>query len=354
MKKSMVMFLSLIVSIFFIGCGDESSTTCRIDVQKAIDEGNYDTAIDKLNGGCGGSYSASDLNYNLGVAYMGKSGFGVSEVINMILKSDEDDEAFNGFTRSVSKNSKSGSIASLIKAKDYLLASANFNSSQCSSVGGGDDERVLNACFYVGFSGTLLTANTITKLTKNIDGLLDAIDDNKSQDVPLDMNATLNALDWASDGNTSTPPTKIIPVTINGTNYQHLEVHGGGKVFYRLADKDAPDSNSSTILTDGYCDVNGSKDPCNGIENPDGSIDTSATNAGSCYACPVMLDDEAITTTQALVDSLNSGFDSITAVTSVTDDSEVQKSVDEYKEEIDKDGSGQISTQEIIKYLNAQ
>jgi len=41
----------LAATVMFSGCGDDK-TTCRIDVQKAIDEGRYDNAISNLEGKC--------------------------------------------------------------------------------------------------------------------------------------------------------------------------------------------------------------------------------------------------------------------------------------------------------------
>ena len=369
--KKIATLSALVAALLLGGCGNQD-TSCRIDVQKDIDKGNFDSAISKLNGSCATAFNENDRLYNLATAYMGKAGYGVSDVIKVMVEADDNNnnDSFTTFAKSISKNKKADSLNLLSQAKEYFLRSLKPNENNvtalfttyCSANSMNyDDSRVSNACFYVGFNEVIRTSVTLTHLTKDIDKTLEVINENKNsatptQSVPLDMQASVDALAWAT-GQTPPYPNKSAvtgtPVTIKGTQYKHVvvDLNQSGKIFYRLADKDAPSPTSSTLITDGYCDANGSKTPCEGIENQDGSINMSDANATICYACPVTFDDTANTSvTDLLVDALNNGTDSII---SISDDPDIEQSVKDFKKEITGDENGTVTIDNIIEYINA-
>jgi len=348
MMKRLLTLSAFAAMVVFSGCGNED-TTCRIDVQKDIDQGSFDSAISKLNGSC-------------------KSAF--SEVIKVMVESNDDSnsDGFSTFTKSINKNKKSNSLELLGKAKSYFLRSLDpsipdvqtlFNT-YCASTNSNStsNSRVSNACFYVGFNDVIRTSVTVGELTKNLDQAVQAIDANDASSVPLDMKASLDALAWATGQNAPYPNgsniTSLGVTTIKGTNYNPLIVTNSSKTFYRLADENAPSTNSSTVLTSGYCTADGNTTVCDGIENPDGSIDLTKIPTGTtCYACPISVEDNSTTTKIAdlLVETLNNGADSIL---SISDDPDIAQSVKDFKKEITGSEDGNVTIEYIMKYLNAQ
>ena len=360
MYKKIIATSAVVTSLLLSGCGS-TDTTCRIDVQRDIDKGRFDDAISKLEGECASVYSVSDKNFNLAAAYMGKSGFGVSDVVNMIATSDDDSNsgAFTSFTRSVNENKNAGSLTLLRKAKEFFLksirpdANASVLSTLCDGNTTTQTPRVSNACLYVGFNQTLTTATTITYLTDDVDTLVQSIDGDANATTPDDMKASLDALSWAIDTNNSLPNGSIITptsVNIKGASYAALDVKQNGKDFYRLAKSMVRDANNSTVITDGYCQADGNTTACEGIENPDGSIDMTKPFAASCYACPVTLDSTSSQgVADLLVDTLNLGTD---AIVSISDDEDIQSSVTDFKKDITGGVDRDITINDILQYLN--
>jgi len=359
MYKNIALSSVFVISLLFSGCG-ESDTTCRIDVQNAIDDGQFDTAIGLLEGSCATAYSDSDLNLNLATAYMGKSGFGVSDVVDMIITSnDTTGDAFSNFLVSVDAFKQADSLPLLDRSNNYYLASiaeANKTTSQelCSlaELSTTTDSRRINVCLYVGFNETIKAANTITYLTGDINTLVDSIN-NGTNTTPLDLQASLDALSWAIGATPLPNGSAVTPLDVNisGRSYAHLVVTNTGgstSTFYRLAKSSTPDVNNSTVVTDGYCDVNGSKDACIGMED---NITGAITNPiAGCYACPVLFDNpDSGNIAQLLVDTLNNGTDTIIAV---TDDPDIQSAVTDFTLEITGSADGNVTVNDILNYLN--
>ena len=362
MHKKIIASSLIFASIILSGCGS-SDTTCRIDVQNAIDDGNYDKAISELEGKCATAFSKSDLNMNLAAAYMGKSGYSVSSIADMLINSnDTGNDAFASFLESVNAKKVPDSLPNLYTAEDYFLA-AIANGSQagvdtlCSAsvLDALDDSRRTNACLYIGFNETIKATNTITYLTGDINGLVESINNDDVNATPYDMKASLDALAWSIDASYTMPAAEgnitASDVTILGANFAHIEVdYGSNGLFYRLAKSTTRESNNSTVVTDGYCDANGSRTNCEGIENDDGSIDITNANAGNCYACPVIFDNNNTTlgVAELLVDSLNNGSDTIAAV---ANDPDITQSIRDFKKEITGDPDGNVTIDQIIDYL---
>lgn len=364
-KMKKIATLSAFVAVLLLGgCGNQDAS-CRIEVQKDIDQGNFDSAISKLNGSCASAFNENDRLYNLATAYMGKAGYGVSDVIKVMVEADNNgnDSTFSTFIKSINKNKKSASLDLLQKAKEYFMQSLDPSATDlqaifknyCSLSNNVDDPRVSNACFYVGFNEVIRTSVTVGELTKNIDQVVQAIDAGDPTQVPIDMKVNLDALSWTI-GQPVQNGSTVIPkniTTIKGYKYLPLVIVNSGKTFYRLADENAPNIYSSTVLTNGYCTVDGNTTACEGIENNDGSIDTTKIPAGTtCYACPVLSEDNASASkvTDLLVETLNDGTDSIL---SISDDPDIAQSVKDFKKEVTGSEYGKVTAKDIIDYLNA-
>jgi hypothetical protein len=355
MFKRVIAISLLGLSLMFSGCGEED-TTCRIDVQNALDKGEFDKAIDLMNGVCATAFTPSDMSLNMATAYMGKSGYGVSDVADMMLNSS----SFSSFTLEVDSKKAPDSLPLLDKADKYFLASiADGNKTTadtlCTSaeINASNDARLSNVCLYVGFNSVIKTTSAITYLTNDIDTLVSSIDSSTQDTTPDDMKASLDALQWAIDANATLDNNSTITandVNISGKTYTHLNVSTNGKVFYRLAKSSVRDVNNSTLITDGYCDVDGNKTACEGIEySGTGAIDTSASNAANCYACPLAFDGAAPDVASLLVDALNSGADSIGAVSA---DADIKQSIDDFKAEITGGSAADVTIADILNYLN--
>ena len=172
-------------------------------------------------------------------------------------------------------------------------------------------------------------------------------------DIPLDLKASTDAMAWAIG---QTPPNDsnitAVPVTIKDKSYAHLNVVLENKTFYRLAKDVTPSLTNSTILTNGYCTTDGNTTACEGIENPDGSIDTSKPAASFCYACPVDLGEDSAAITDILVETLNEGTEAITSIYSSQTDVDIEQSISDIKKDITGGEDRPVTVDDIIKYLN--
>jgi len=367
MYKKILSASLLATTVMFSACGN-NDTTCRIDVQKAIDEGRYDNAISDLKGRCASAYNTSDLNMNLAAAYMGKSGYSVSDIINMVIDSGDNgnNNAFTSFLTSVDQKKNANSLPLLTTASQYYVkAIERGNVTQASVLCSAanlqviDDPRLDNACLYIGFNETIKAANTITYLTGDVNTLVNSIDNNNSS-TPYDMRASLDALGWAMNPNYPLQAdTNISASSVtfsNGRTFADINVtytvNNQQKVFLRLANSMTQDINNTTVITDGYCDVNGSRENCQGMEdNTTGEI---INPIAGCYACPVIMDtNNTLSVTQLLVDTINNGTDTISAVSG---DQSVTNAVNDFKQEIinartNGDTSTTITVNDIINYL---
>ncbi len=362
MYKKVISISLVAMAAMFSGCGN-SDTTCRIDVQKAIDEGRYDDAIANMNGSCKNAFDASDLAMNMASAYMGKSGYSVSDISDMLINNNGDNgDAFSSFISDTNAKKTDNSLPFLTKAKSYYVQAIGGNASVCTddNLTQMNNSRWTNACLYIGFDDTVTTANTITYLTNDVNAVVTSINDNNSSQTPLDMNASLDALSWVTDENFSKNDTNITAssITINGNSYANIIVEYNNttppKTFYRLAKSSLRETNNTTLITDGYCNTDGNKSACADINNTDGSIDLSKQNSHNCYACPVMLDaNSSLSVTDSLVDALNNGTETISAV---SNDPDITQSINDFKQNIidsrkNGDTNTTITVQDITNYL---
>ncbi len=354
MNMKLISGLALAASLLLSGCGSED-TTCRIDVQTAMDKGDFNLAVSKLEGECSTAFGTAERNYNLAIAYMGKAGYGITDVLLSVIDSGDNTsgDAFATFASALTENKKENSSTYLKKSQEYFFKSIQTDandtlSSLCANASTSTDNMLKNVCFYYGFNQTVTTVDTITYLTANIDAALESIS-NSNGSTPSDLQASLDALSWATDSNTTAVPVMASDVQINGKAYKHLDVNESGAIFYRLATSNAPDVNASTVLTYGYCDENGSTVNCQGIENSTGDINMSNAAASGCYACPVGIDSNSSTdVSEVLLDAINSGTD---AIANLTDDPDIQQQIEEFKQDIGG-VDGNITMEDILNYLN--
>lgn len=360
MYKKIISGSLVAVAVMLTGCGNDA-TTCRIDVQKAIDEGRYDDAIADMNGSCKTAFTKSDLDMNLASAYMGKSGYSVSNIADMLINSnDNSDNAFSSFITSVNnkKTENSNTLPLLNIASNYFKgAITDGNVTNATNICNDPEKiknnaRASNACLYIGFNDVIKSATTITYLTGDVNKLVTSID-NDNNSTPYDMLANMDALGWAvtKDYNSSNDANiTATSIKIKGHSFANLTVsykdHG---TFYRLAKSMTQDINNSTVITDGYCDATGNKTACAKMIN-DNTTGAIINPIDGCYACPISFDTNSTDTdvAQLLVNTLNGGSDTIAIV---SNDQDIKDSIDDFKKNITGSSDGNVTVQDIMDYL---
>lgn len=301
-KKFMVAFI-VTIGLVLGGCGDDTGER-RLETQGMLDDGNYDGVISSLEG----TATTSNDYIKLGLAYMGKAGFGIPDVIDMILEDDESDgDAFSEFVKDTQAKKTPTSISNLRKStKNYRKALGN---TECNATNLSDSSK--NVCLYLGLGETVKSATAITYLVDDIEALTeDSIEDPK-------LKASACAMMYAFDKNqmdsecTAKEDGNI--TFANERTYKKLTITADSEDFdFLITDL------NQTAITDGYCTVT------------DFSTRVNAKASELYYVCPLNESkdaDDEITTVNVLLDALNNGTDAITA--SATED--MKKDIDEFK-----------------------
>jgi len=309
--------------VLLSGCGeDDSAVETQMLVQQYIDTGDYSAAIALLT--AKETLDDSDRML-LAAAYMGESGFSFSEVLKAIVRSsDTNDSAYVAFLQEVQTTVQNDSSA--LEKMDAALEQLNAISEESNQVS-------LN-------KGTVLTmkATSVLTIVADVEGF-----DGEDPLAQDDLIATGCALDFVADDELSSDSkcdsVEKSPITLDGVDYTLLRINVIGSEynnFYKLANKTGDD----VVFTSGVCtDNNYAEDPnCIAME-------------GSVYVPTPQLDGNTTLQT-ALLDTLNDGFDAI--IDSAPDD--VKEDIDEYKNEMDTNGDGVISDEELAQYIqdNAQ
>ena len=321
-----------------------------------LDEQNYQGVVDKL-GSVDEALLTDSENMALGAAYMGKSGVGLSDIIEIMLDSSSDegsseDDGFAKFADSIAEK-KSDSALSDLKTSNYhyeLVVStcgddnATLTTSQkdvCLNIGLANSVMAVVTIGYLGDVGSLLAGfDTSTGDNDQMDAstcaMQYAIDDNATKQTNMGCAATIASdVTFLESQKTYTPLTIKMVDTNNSYDYLLTAPLAG----YR-----------NTAITNGYCTESS-------FDSRDETMTYDSKTAGF-YICPVgeSPDAEELTTESMIVDALNGGFDSIIAA-SGGEDSDLGASIDEFKAELDSnssDGNTTITMDDIIAYLNSQ
>ena len=90
---SSIFFTMLSVSFSISGCGADADESCAYQVERDIDQGDYDAVITALdnNGTCNGALSQDAAWTNLAAAYLGKAGITLSNIVGSVLDSNATD-----------------------------------------------------------------------------------------------------------------------------------------------------------------------------------------------------------------------------------------------------------------------
>ena len=365
MKK--IIYSGLVTfGLILTGCGGGSdAASCRFNVQQNLDTGNFNAVITELSNpssACIAAYNTGELQIDLGAAYMGESGFGVSDIISLIGVKNGAESTYETFIKNVSVKQSNSALTSLEKAiNTYTLGLENSGSTQSSAsltglnkaAGSGattcQDLSLTTSqkdiCLYIGLANTMLATTSINCLVENIASLFNDNNLTAQNIAKEDMQASMCALEFAyrnttcaqassitgsevvfTHDNNSTRTFRDIAVTINGTSY------------HRLATL-AAENPGSTFVTKGYCS--------NDFSNP------SEQWSPSLYPCPLNKDpnQKDLKVTTLVIDTLNNGLNAVSGA--LGKDPKLQNDINAYKAEIDKFGvvDGVISLDEIQAYL---
>jgi len=345
------------------GCGG-SSDSCRLDVQRDMDDGNFNAVINTLepaDSSCRSEYAGNNFYLVLASAYMGKSGVAVSDFVQIAIDSGASgNDAFKAFISNVDQKTDVNSLGALSLAKASVKSFNGGVDLNCTPAAQADYSYYKkDACMYAGMIGTVNASVTVSTLTTNVQGWIDdnatGTDDVNGNNNPDDMDAATCALNYAVDGNTTCQNDMTVMVkapsvafkdqdgnTVN--TYESIMVTVGGtktgqadKQFYKLISGVSGTATGSVAITDGSCTA-------------DAFAACSTADGTGCFACPITqeLNATEITMTDTIVDGLNN-TDGILG--SIDKDSDLYKAVAKLKEKIDKNKDGVITTAEVIEYL---
>ncbi len=341
MKKILGVFSVLFLLITASCTVEDSKEAYRYEILKALDSGDYDKVIELLENQekYQKAFSKDELNLNLAAAYIGKAGYDVNTIINDIIETDSEGDAFKIFAQAISNKASGNAIKYLNKALEKYLSILNGVS--CDTPDNLTDYQK-DACFLKGLIETAKGTNSLVLIIEeNPDERADTIekwvkgvqtcteDDRNANSIPDEIDATACAIEYANNGTCSIPNTTLSTSSVTFTdgnsnfNYTLLTIQINPDstctgittgTFYKLV------LNTDVVLTDGYCDTN--FNPC---QSPDGV---------TCFPCPVVQDTTNLTVEDTIVDTINTGVDSV--ISSLPEDvkSDVEQNLQEFKREI--------------------
>lgn len=363
MKK--ILATSLIgMMLLFSGCG-ESDAVDPLETQQMLDDKDYIGVINKLE-----NRPASDMNnIALGDAYMGKSGLGLLDVVQIMLADNNDtgasDDAFSVLAEGIDEKKSSTALSDLKLSTYYYEEVVNC-----------DDENLTssqnNICLRNGMAQTVRAIVAISYL-----GDIASIAASAADSTSDELDASTCAMQYANDMNDSSlDPTVCTAfedgnVTFdNNATYTQLEITmpaTGNKYDYLITKPTA--GIRQTALTEGYCtssdftryDIN-TTDRNAMTKVPVYPLLYTVDPLVEVHACPVNegAPEDEVTAADILVNVLNGGLDAIVAATG--GDTELATEVEGFKYEIlgineadvTEDTNTTITIDDITAYLNSQ
>jgi hypothetical protein len=352
--------LALIPATLIItGCNDTESEMCRYFIQNDLDNGKFSSAIERLaDKNCQGTYPNNEYLVDLSSAYLGKSGLPLPVIMRALIEDEETNEElmFESFIDEISQAASTTALSDLNISGSVLDEYLNNNS--CKSIENPTSAQE-TVCLITGFIDVLKASMAVDALTG---GNVAAWADNEDGDNPVMLRSSC-ALKYSyehkEDVNFSTPYNECeVGVTVDNSEevtfigddggektYNYLTISYNGISDYFLESTRL----GSTIFTKNYCQTN--------------YIACDSPDQNACYSCPLSQDPEDLSVNDYLLGSLNSGFDSIEAVTKSSglgeDDGDIQESIDDFKREIKSEGCSAVpegedcfTMNDIIDYLN--
>lgn len=362
------------LSLILVSCGsnvfksvsdENSEEACKYEVTKSLDEGQYDTVINKLQDGgrCASKVSNEDKNMYLAAAYMGKGGVDMNEILNDVIDANVGEDAYKSFVSAIGKSAKGQNIPYLDQAGNYYgKVAPDCNSPQ--------NDLQKDACFYTGIldlqaattSLALLIGGEEEDIAQAIQDWIDGTTGTKTLSCQKDVNqdkvtdeaqASACAIEYANSGvcidTTDTDYTvtgpKALIFTKGSINYNY------NAILITISASSPCTTNNNSIrlidsvvnspaLTERFCQTDFSS--CSNV--------VYNLNTNTCWPCPVVKDEGgSYTVNEMVVDTINSGMDNILALLPAGQQLDVQEAVEKFKQEVC--GSSTCTQQQIANYL---
>lgn len=332
MQKKITAIL-LMATLIFGGCNTDETGESNLKEQQMWDDADYDGIISSLESK--NSRTAQE-NLKLGNAYMNAANLSFTDLAIMISDTSNkassnpnaraySNESYAAFAQKIENNIKDNplvleylqkAVESFSEVDDNTSLDEN-NVSVGTLIGAAQTAQATSAFSYLGDIAQLLNNGVDYELLASSCAIFHVYGFSDVQEL---NNPVENCLH-----------TKILQNTDTQNNYKEMLVTlTNGEVYKRLITSNG----KNVILTDGYLDAIGDK---------------TSDGANGVYT-PAMVQDESLTIQNALVMTLNEGFENILALTQ----EDIQDEILAFREEIDSDGDGLITAVEISAYINLQ
>jgi hypothetical protein len=398
-RAALYLFISTASLILLLSCGGnvlefladtESKEAKRYEITKALDDGDYQSVIDKLTDSSYG-FTEEERSLNLAAAHLGLSGFDIPSMVNDMLTASSEavglEDPDEILLDKLSDKATGDALLGMEMANDYYekiyngvtigptcTASDGITpKSECTC----DDLKIQylvlydsmsniqkDSCYYAGvldlvsgFTSIAVVIDDISAWTDpqacvddvDYDGSadaaeaagcaqLDAISQGSCTDPGVDERSALVFDDLNDDYNTL--PVEVLRITY-ATDI--LNCPGSAdNIFYKHI-YNAPGVIPSPVVTDGYC-TQGLVD-CNNVDYT--SIQNNI-DGNDCWPCPVQKVDEPLTYTNTIVEAINTGGD---AITTLTGNEAMAESVDDFKIEICGTADCEVTESNLAAYL---
>lgn len=363
MKRGILMLLLFAVPVLFLaGCGNntfnfladkDSAEALRYEITKALDDGDYDFVINKLENDPAyqQAFADEDRYINLAAAHMGDAGFDITTVINDMIGTGQTD-AFQGFVSALSARASGQGL-------NKLDRSVNNYEKILSGLDCVQDKNILtdlqkDACFYSGIVNTVKATSSLTLLLGGPEEVDEWINPDPAQCDDVDGNniadvaqATACATSYAVDPTAVTTCTET-PLMASldfsgGKSFTPLQVTVtttgacSDSTYYKLIDINT--TPNSPAVTDGYCMTD--------------YTECTPPDYVNCWPCPVVSDSgETLTVVDAVVEAINNGVDAIVSMLPEGQDTGIVNSIDDFKTEICGSPDCTVTQTDIATYLS--
>jgi len=330
MMRITSIFFTLLVLVF-TACSSDTEGEASLKSQQQWDNGDYEGIIRSLESKAERTY---DENIELGTAYMSAVNLSSTDVTLMMYDSTKkspsrayssESDAFAKFSQKIQDNLKSNP-----KALEYLEKA--IESFEVAKLDGNETNSTQDVDLLLGTAQTA-QATTVFSYLGDVSKLLE----NGVDYELLASSCAIFHVYSAPNIELLSNPTKecvesriIVDADSTDAYRELLIVLDNGRAYRRLITL----SGEHVILSDGYLDSDG---------NP-------TSDSGDGVNSPKPVEDERLTIQQALVISLNEGFDNILQSAPV----ELQDDILYFKLEIDTNNDGVITALEVSDYIDTQ
>lgn len=357
--QKFIVTISASLALLLSGCGSETSDSCRLDVQRNMDQGNFDAVIADLNQtACQAEYDAEEYRITLAAAYMNKSGMNFTSVVSDMTSGDNTFASFSSKIAAKSEAKVTRTNLELAKKQylNYLGTIDCTNEAHTTELSYAQKD----ICLFKSMTDTLLATLDINSLTTDVAAWFDATteiseeNDRNNDRIPDDVNGNSCSLKYTQnkscdtklDGTTAINGVTLTSkntLTIKGKTFELIETSVTGNGYTNtyaslIYPATTTTANRYKVLTESFETVNG--DSCEKYA------------AGTCYPSPIFNVEtgEPVSYNENIVVNMNNGLDGTSAVTS---DESIKQSIEDFKKDFrEDDPTKQLTISDFITYLD--